>query len=50
MNLLDLTGKKALVVGAGGIGAALAEGLARREADVVTDSVCRQRPDGRGVR
>lgn len=34
MNLLDLTGKKALVVGAGGIGAALAAGLAQHGADV----------------
>ena len=34
MNLLDLTGKKALVVGAGGIGTALAAGLAQHGADV----------------
>ena len=34
MNLLDLTGKKALVVGAGGIGAAVAAGLAEHGADV----------------
>lgn len=34
MNLLDLTGKKALVVGTGGIGSALAAGLAQHGADV----------------
>jgi len=34
VNLLDLTGKKALVIGTGGIGAALAAGLARHGADV----------------
>ncbi len=34
MNLLDITGKKALVVGAGGIGSALAAGLAQHGADV----------------
>jgi NAD(P)-dependent dehydrogenase (short-subunit alcohol dehydrogenase family) len=34
MNLLDLTGKKALVIGAGGIGSALAAGLAQHGADV----------------
>lgn len=34
MNLMDLTGKKALVIGAGGIGAALAAGLAQHGADV----------------
>ena len=34
MNLLDLSGKKALVVGAGGIGTALAAGLAQHGADV----------------
>lgn len=34
MNLLDLTGKRALVVGAGGIGAAVAAGLAGHGADV----------------
>jgi NAD(P)-dependent dehydrogenase (short-subunit alcohol dehydrogenase family) len=34
MNLLDLTGKKALVIGAGGIGSALAVGLAQHGADV----------------
>lgn len=34
MNLLDLTGRKALVIGAGGIGAALAAGLAQHGADV----------------
>ncbi len=34
MNLMDLTGKKALVVGTGGIGATLAAGLAQHGADV----------------
>jgi gluconate 5-dehydrogenase len=34
MNLLDLTGKRALVVGAGGIGSALAAGLAKHGAEV----------------
>jgi len=34
VNLLDLTGKKALVVGAGGIGSALAVGFAQHGADV----------------
>ena len=34
MNLLDLSGKKALVVGAGGIGTALAAGFAQHGADV----------------
>ena len=34
MNLLDLSGKKALVVGTGGIGTALAAGLAQHGADV----------------
>ena len=34
VNLLDLTGKKALVIGAGGIGSALAVGLAQHGADV----------------
>ncbi len=34
MNLLDLTGKRALVVGVGGIGAAVAAGLAEHGADV----------------
>jgi NAD(P)-dependent dehydrogenase (short-subunit alcohol dehydrogenase family) len=34
MNLLDLTEMKALVIGAGGIGAALATGLAQHGADV----------------
>lgn len=34
MNLLDLTGKKALVIGAGGIGTALAVGFAQHGADV----------------
>jgi NAD(P)-dependent dehydrogenase (short-subunit alcohol dehydrogenase family) len=34
VNLLDLTGKKALVIGAGGIGAALSAGLAQHGADV----------------
>lgn len=34
MNLLDLTDRKALVIGAGGIGAAVAVGLAQHGADV----------------
>jgi gluconate 5-dehydrogenase len=34
MNLLDLTGKKALVIGVGGIGTVLAVGLAQHAADV----------------
>jgi NAD(P)-dependent dehydrogenase (short-subunit alcohol dehydrogenase family) len=34
VNLLDLTGKKALVIGGGGIGRALAVGLAQHGADV----------------
>ncbi len=43
MNLCDLTGKKALVIGAGGIGSALAVGFAQHGADVaLADSdVCR---------
>jgi NAD(P)-dependent dehydrogenase (short-subunit alcohol dehydrogenase family) len=34
VNLLDLTGKRALVIGAGGIGSALAAGLAEHGAEV----------------
>ena len=34
MNLMDLSGKKALVIGAGGIGTALAVGFAQHGADV----------------
>jgi NAD(P)-dependent dehydrogenase (short-subunit alcohol dehydrogenase family) len=45
MNLLDLTGKKALVVGAGGIGSALAVGLAQHGADVAVADKDRRSAD-----
>ena len=39
MNLFDLTGKNAFVIGSGGIGAAIAEGLAWQGANVVVADI-----------
>jgi len=50
VNLLDLTGKKALLVGAGGIGAALAAGLARHGADVAVADKSRKSADAAAAR
>ena len=39
MNLFDLTGKNAFVIGSGGIGSAIAEGLSWQGANVVVADI-----------